>query len=117
MAGITKDEKRVNRAQSLYDNGLDKFLDIITQIDKDIPEICDILHGSAMDKPDEKYQITKERRAALKDQLALWKANVQNPEKVLAQINDGLKKSHGTQTSPVAGDGRPTIARFIPKAI
>ena len=119
MVAITKDDRRVNKAQALYDSGLGKLQTLIEQIDRDIPEISDILHGHAMGKSDAKYQISKEVRSALREQLNLWKANVQNPERVLANINDGLKKSHGSSrinSGGVGGSSKPTLAIFNPKA-
>ena len=117
MVAITKDERRVNKAQTLYDNGLDKYLDMIALIDKDVDNIKNLIHGYALGKPDVKYQLTVTQYNALKDQLNTWKAHNQNPEKVLSQINDGLKKKFGQQNNPVMGTTKPNVAIFSPKAV
>lgn len=119
MANITKDQRKVNKAQDLYDKGSEHYLNMIEMISKDIPEICDILHGVAMGKKGDKYKVSKERVASLKDQLNIWKANVQNPEKILAHIDNGLKKAYKKGQSKGGSNSKPSqpkLAVFSPKA-
>ncbi len=124
MPNITKDERKVNRAQRLYDDSVDKYLNLIEKINDDIPEIVDLLHGYAMGKKEEKYQLTSAQYGALKEQLNIWKANVQNPEKILANINNKLKKVHKTNklgddpkpSESEKGSDKPNLAVFRPKA-
>lgn len=118
MANITKDERRVNKAQTLYDSSLEHYLAMIEKINQDIPEICDILHGVAMGRSEPKYQVDNRQITQLEKQLAVWKANVQNPDKVLANINDELKKKFGSQKSPDQDNSsnKPKLAVFSPRA-
>lgn len=113
MAAITKDARRVNKAQRQYDLGLDKFQDMIDMIGKDIDYIVDVLHGVAMGKSEDKYQVDKRQLAAMKDQFKLWHDNIQNPEKVLKKINDGLKKEFsGAKVIGNEDDSTPSVAIF-----
>lgn len=119
MANITKDERRVNKAQVQYDQGLDLYQEMIDNITKDIPEICDILHGVAMGRTEAKYQVEDRQLKMLEKQLNVWKDNVKNPDKILAHINDELKKKFGSQKSPEQDNGsnKPKIAVFSPRAV
>jgi len=117
MANITKDERRVNKAQTVYDSSLENYLAMVDRINQDIPEICDILHGVAMGRTESKYQIDNRQLAQLEKQLNVWKANVQNPDKVLANINDELKKKFGSQKKPdKENSSTPKLAVFSPTA-
>ena len=111
---IPVDEKKVNKAQRIYDSSVDQYLEMIEKINDDIPEIVDILHGIAMGREEPKYQITKQQHSAMKDQLNIWKANIHNPEKVLSHIHGELKKRYAKadQSNNQQSSNQPNIAVF-----
>lgn len=107
MAGISKDARKVNTAQKIWDKGVDKWIKDFKEVNDSIDEINDLLHGYALGKSDEKYAISTARLSALKDQKSFWTSCMKQPEKWMAHINDGLKKavlshktSNSTSTSP-----------------
>jgi Mg2+ and Co2+ transporter CorA len=110
MANITKDSRRVNKAQEVYDDSLDNFLKMIEDINKDIPEICDILHGVAMGKTTGKYNVNARQLQQLEKQLSVWKANVQNPDKVLSSLNNELKKKFNSDKDQQKSSTKPKVA-------
>lgn len=117
MANIPKDERQVNRAQKLYDQGVDQYLNIIEDLNKNIPDIYDIIQGYRMARPEERYQLTSSQYGALKDHFNLWLSNVQNPEKALAHINNELKKKYSKQKHPEGtSSNKPKLAVFSPTA-
>lgn len=93
MAGISKDARKVNTAQKIYDNGVDKWLADFREVNNSIDEINDLLHGYALGKEDPIYKLSSGRLAALKDQKSFWMSCMKNPEKWLGHINDGVKKA------------------------
>lgn len=94
MAGISKDARKLNLAQSIYDEGVDKWLAIMLKLSPDVEEMDDILHGYAMGKKDPKYKISMAQHSALKDRFNFWASFMKSPDKAVAHINDGLKKAH-----------------------
>ncbi len=93
MAGISKDARKVNTAQKLYDNGVDKWLADFKRVNDSIDEINDLIHGFTMGNEASKYQLSNARLTALKDQKSFWTSCMKTPEKWMANINDGLKQA------------------------
>lgn len=89
---IGVDEKRANKAQRLYDAALDKYLVVMDRILSNYSEIEEILDGNAMGLEGEKYNITKERRAALKERSGKLEAFMKNPDSTLSHIHQKLKR-------------------------
>ena len=121
MPRLNKDEKKVQLAQKAYDKGLDNFLTIIEDLNEEIIEINDILRGYAMGEDDPKYQISTQQHAALKQRFDLWKSFVQSPDKILAHVNNELRKKHkgdsGTAGGSEQGEGKkPAPATFSTSA-
>ncbi len=94
MPKLNKDEKKVQLAQKAYDEGLDKFLSIIAELNSEIVEINDLLRGYAAGDPDEKYQLSSAQYGALKERFALWKSFLTGPEKYIANVNNELREKH-----------------------
>ena len=121
MAGISKDARKVNRAQKLYDDGLEKWLRDFKRINDSIDEINDLIHGYTMGKgaDDERYQLSTTRFNALKDQKSFWTSCMKQPEKWMAHINDGLKKevlSSKSSTPSSNSSSQPQLAVFSSQA-
>lgn len=122
MANISKDARKVNKAQKLYDESVDQYLDIIESLNSQIPEIYDILQGIAMGRTEDKYQVTSSRHAALKDQFNFWKENIKNPDKILANIDNELKNKFNAQSKDSKkskigeDDSRPKVVQFSSSA-
>lgn len=118
MAGISKDSRKVNSAQKIYDSGVDKWLADFKIVNDSIDEINDLLHGYALGKSDEKYQLPPARLAALKDQKSFWTNCMKNPEKWLNNANDGIKRtlSGNTSTTKKEPEKPVQLAVFSTKA-
>ena len=115
MAGISKDARKVNRAQAIYDDGVNHWLAIIEDLNSEILEINDILRGYAAGDDDPKYKLTPAQQGALKDRFSFWASFMKSPERALAKINDGLKKQH-TNSKSKTQKSQPTLAVFSTKA-
>lgn len=120
MPSLKPDEKKVQIAQKLYDKGVDEFLSIISSIQVDIVEICDIIHGSTMDwgkdadpdntdDPLHKYNISQSQYAALKEQRNFWLQFIRAPDKVLAHINNELREKHKADKTAKGGSPQKTV--------
>ena len=126
MSGITNEERKVARAQKLYNEGVDQYLKIIEDLNEKIPDIYDTIHGVAMGRKGKKYDVTSMQYGALKDQFHLWKSNIQNPEKAIAHLNNELRKKYQRQKKNANATAEqkpkeeqsaaPKIALFSPKA-
>lgn len=118
MAGISKDARKVNTAQKIYDKGVDKWLADFKAVNDSIDEINDLLHGYALGKEDPTYKLSPGRLAALKDQKSFWMSCMKNPEKWLGHINDGVKKaSNGSSKSARKEDApKAPVAVFSTKS-
>ena len=95
----------------------------IEDLNEEIIEINDILRGYAMGEDDPKYQISTQQHAALKQRFDLWKSFVQSPDKILAHVNNELRKKHkgdsGTAGGSDQGEGKgkkPAPATFSTSA-
>ena len=116
MAGISKDARKLNLAQSLYDDGVDSWLAIIAELNDEILEINDILRGYAAGDDDKKYQISSKQHSALQERFTFWTAFMKAPDKAVAHINDGLKKQNKKSKKKDIPTPRPQLAVFSPKA-
>ena len=116
MAGISKDMRKLNLAQSLYDEGVDKWLAIITELNSEVLEIHDILRGYAAGDKESKYQLTIAQHGALKDRFNFWASFMKAPDKAVAHINNGLKKAHSKNPNKSQTIKKPQLAVFSPKA-
>lgn len=117
MAGISKDARKVNTAQKLYDTGVDKWLKDFKNVNDSIDIINDLLHGYALGKEDEMYNLSAARLTALKDQKSFWTSCMKSPEKWMANINDGLKKAaNGSRSSINSSTPAPQLAVFSTNA-
>lgn len=121
----TVDDRRVIAAQRTYDESVDNWIRIIGQLNSEILQIYDLMDGYAKGKTDEKYNISSQQYAALKDQFNLWKSNLREPDKVLEHLDANLKKQFKERTKAkkeakkqaVAADVKPVEqkADAIPK--
>ena len=94
MAGISKDERNLNKAQSLYDEGVEHYLSITERLNADALEMFDILEGLRKGLPDDKYQITPRQEKALNAQFKLWMSKVENPERAMSFLHGALKDKY-----------------------
>ncbi|MCP3921279.1 MAG: hypothetical protein GY714_01710 [Desulfobacterales bacterium] len=116
MAGITKDARKLNLAQSLYDDGVNSWLAIIAELNTEILEINDILRGYAAGDTRKKYQISTKQHSALQDRFTFWTQFMKAPDKAVAHINDGLKKQNKKSSKNETIQHKPQLAVFSPKA-
>ncbi|MCP4392708.1 MAG: hypothetical protein GY804_00280 [Alphaproteobacteria bacterium] len=117
MVGISKDARKLNLAQSLYDDGVDSWLAIVAELNIEILEINDILRGYAAGESDKKYQISSKQHSALQDRFTFWANFMKAPDKAVAHINNGLKKEHKKQSKKTETiQHTPQLAVFSPKA-
>jgi len=68
--------------------------------------------GYSKGRSEPKYDITSQQYSALKDQFNLWKSNLREPDKVLAHINEELRKKHNSSSVDSAGSNKPKLAVF-----
>ena len=126
MPTLPKDEKKVQLAQHAYDEGIDHFLQIIKNINVDIVEICDLIHGYTMrlgkqadpqdqDDPLHKYNLSAAQYAALKEQRNFWLSYIKAPDKLLDHINNELREKHKSKKSGVtkASDNKQQVASNV----
>lgn len=116
MAGIDVDSRKVKKAQEIYDDGVEKLLNILFSLNEEIVEINDLLQGYASGREEPKYQLSSAQYGALKDRFNLWLSNLRNPDQVLAHINNELRNKHDTAKKGrgVSGkkDQKPVVAQF-----
>jgi uncharacterized protein YukE len=116
MAGIDVDSRKVKKAQEIYDDGVEKLLNILFSLNEEIVEINDLLQGYASGREEAKYQLSSAQYGALKDRFNLWLSNLRNPDQVLAHINNELRNKHDTAKKGrgVSGkkDQKPVVAQF-----
>ena len=115
MSGISKDAKKINRAQKAYDTGVDCYLEIIEETNEDILQINDLLHGYAMSKEGAKYALDPQQYSALRDRLNFWMAFMKSPDKVFANTGDRLRKraEQHTKKKPKKNNSNPgSVAVF-----
>jgi len=111
MARILKDERKVLNAQRIYDESVDNYLKIMNQLNAEIMDIWDIMDGYAKGKEDEKYNITAQQHSALKDQFNMWKANLREPDKILENIENELRKKHKRRQAEDGKKSKDDITR------
>ncbi len=117
MAGISKDARKVNAAQRIWDKGVDKWIKDFKEVNDSIDEINDLLHGYALVNKAEKYNLSTTRYSALKDQKSFWTSCMKQPEKWMAHINDGLKKTvNANKSSSSISTTPPQLAVFSTQA-
>ena len=113
MAGISKDARKVNAAQRIWDKGVDKWIKDFKEVNDSIDEINDLLHGYALGKSGDKYNLNTARLSALRDQKSFWTSCMKQPEKWMAHINDGLKKKvNSNKSSSYTSTTQPQLAVF-----
>jgi len=91
---ILKDERKVVQVQAVYDGSVDNWIKIISKLNEEILEIYDVMYGYSKGLPDEKYQITGVQYSALKDQFNLWKGNLREPDKILENIENEIRRKY-----------------------
>lgn len=119
MANIPKDERNLNKAQSLYDKGVEHYLAITEQLNDEALEMFDILEGIRKGRTEDKYQVTPRQEKAIRSMFKLWMSTVENPEKALSHLHGALKEKY--TKSPKRSDStqkasKPSIALFSPNA-
>lgn len=119
MANISKDERNLNKAQSLYDEGVNHYLAIAEKLNAEALDMFDILEGIRKGRPETKYQITPRQEKALNSQFKLWMSTVENPEKALSHLHGALKEKYTKAPKQPKQTDQPTspkIALFSPNA-
>ena len=105
---MTIDDRKITKAQRIYDESVNTYLTQLDKLTSEMPEIMDIMYGYSRGYEEPKYRISAGQYSALKDMYNIWKSNLKEPDKVLENIGNELKRKYKERKNAVEN---PTEAK------